>query len=792
RKKKKKTLITANVTNCKYELVRSSVEAVNIHVLKEDAVTLQAAYLFWYDSVVPMEKFQELKNYQRINHFPSMGEICRKDYLARNMAKWVESRPSEFNFVPRSWILPSEYNLLQIYAQDCRKKKRKSPTFIQKPSNGAMGNGIQLFRNPEKIQAAEQTIVQEYLDKPLLLDGYKIDLRLYCLVTHCDPLRAFLYKDGLVRLSTEKYVSPTEQNMDQVFMHLTNYSVNKQNEKFERHSDFDRGSKRSIKSLIAYLKNAGYDTSTLWRNICDLVVKTLIVASPHILHSYRMCRPGQSPHSDSVCFEILGFDIFLDRKLKPWLLEVNRAPSFGGDEKIDRDIKGGVIRDALRLVNIRASDKKRNLASQKAEAQRRLFRPSQSRLSTGNLSSSAQRIFIINRRKEELKEKLSWVRKEAAREDHENANLGGYTRIFPCIDRIQRERYTNLLSDAFQLFLQSRSAPFQKNIIDHYRPHNEDEILNMIEQCEAEEGIPLTKSKPLSSMPVLTPPPKSTSKRYSDESSSDSSDSSDRFNTKTVYFAGEIRKREVPPTPSSTPSIIAQSAPTTRDQNRCQTFQLSRASRCDTPASSRCVRSTIARPTSEEGSFLIHTRHNRRHYDARLDDDQAMALVMRGREDENTQRTLAALERTRIKYPGKNDDQADEILDHIIQNWKSHKPKIASYWLVKLDSVKRKKVIDIVRGNVQAIMTRIWRCAEVDQIRLMRLFNRVFNRMHSGRGQGLWNCFTTSRQGSNSWETIFSKSTDSVSEVELQCCRRIVRLSKDCLLIVYQFASDAK
>uniref|UniRef100_H2ZKE7 Tubulin polyglutamylase TTLL7 n=1 Tax=Ciona savignyi TaxID=51511 RepID=H2ZKE7_CIOSA len=624
------------------------------------------------------------------------------------------ARPSEFNFVPRSWILPSEYNLLQIYAQDCRKKKRKSPTFIQKPSNGAMGNGIQLFRNPEKIQAAEQTIVQEYLDKPLLLDGYKIDLRLYCLVTHCDPLRAFLYKDGLVRLSTEKYVSPTEQNMDQVFMHLTNYSVNKQNEKFERHSDFDRGSKRSIKSLIAYLKNAGYDTSTLWRNICDLVVKTLIVASPHILHSYRMCRPGQSPHSDSVCFEILGFDIFLDRKLKPWLLEVNRAPSFGGDEKIDRDIKGGVIRDALRLVNIRASDKKRNLASQKAEAQRRLFRPSQSRLSTGNLSSSAQRIFIINRRKEELKEKLSWVRKEAAREDHENANLGGYTRIFPCIDRIQRERYTNLLSDAFQLFLQSRSAPFQKNIIDHYRPHN-------------------------------------------------------RFNTKTVYFAGEIRKREVPPTPSSTPSIIAQSAPTTRDQNRCQTFQLSRASRCDTPASSRCRvcklynalfclhRPSIARPTSEEGSFLIHTRHNRRHYDARLDDDQAMALVMRGREDENTQRTLAALERTRIKYPGKNDDQADEILDHIIQNWKSHKPKIASYWLVKLDSVKRKKprrlystspipsqVIDIVRGNVQAIMTRIWRCAEVDQIRLMRLFNRVFNRMHSGRGQGLWNCFTTS------------------------------------------------
>jgi len=50
-------------------------------------------------------------------------------------------------------------------------------------------------------------------------------------------------------------------------MHLTNYSVNKTNEKFERHSDFDRGSKRSVKSLLNHLRAMGYDTVTLWRNI---------------------------------------------------------------------------------------------------------------------------------------------------------------------------------------------------------------------------------------------------------------------------------------------------------------------------------------------------------------------------------------------------------------------------------------------------------------------------------------------------------------------------------------------
>lgn len=44
---------------------------------------------------------------------------------------------------------------------------------------------------------------------------------------------------------------------------------------------------------------------------------------------------------------------------------------------------------------------------------------------------------------------------------------------------------------------------------------------------------------------------------------------------------------------------------------------------------------------------------------------------------------------------------------------------------------------------------------------------------------------------SNSWETILSKSSETVSDVELRICRRVVQLCKDCLLIVYQFAHDA-
>ncbi|XP_035504001.1 tubulin polyglutamylase TTLL7 isoform X1 [Scophthalmus maximus] len=850
--KKKKGTISTNVAGTKYEIVRIVINEMDFIKSRDDDET---ANLIWNDSAVQHEKIAELRNYQRINHFPGMGEICRKDCLARNMSKMIKCQPQEYSFIPKTWIFPAEYTQFQNYVKELR-RKRKQKTFIVKPANGAMGHGISLIRNCEKLPAQEHFIVQEYLDKPFLMEGYKFDLRIYILVTSCDPLRIFLYNDGLVRMGTEKYHAPSEANLSQLYMHLTNYSVNKHNENFERDETVDKGSKRSISWFTEFLRTNDYDVAKFWGDVSELVVKTLIVAEPHVLHAYRMCRPGQPPGSDSVCFEVLGFDIILDRKLKPWLLEINRAPSFGTDQKIDYDVKKGVLLNALKLLNIRASDKKRNLAQQKAEAQRRLYGHSSMKKLSATSSDWEKQRHTLERRREELKERLAQVRKQISREEHEKQHLGNYRRIYPPDDKLLLEKYESLLSAAFQTFLAGRAASLQKEMNNPLKrmktkqrlPDKEEDILDLLEQCELDDEKLMGKSsrqrgpKPLTAMPECSQTPRRQRPDYladftsgsSAENSCTSSDEEEeeerrkagggggrggeKKEKKVSYDLGESKEKNLAersgrmhwkppvkplktsPAPSASPTL---SGPIRRSIS-CPRSIASLSSPSEVRALSTRpspmvpMATPLVRPSSATLRSHSLSRSGSAHRVPHSNSlgtihsnigDPLINLRSKEQEAELLRQTLAALTAMRIRFPGKTEEEAEAVLDEILDNWKYHKPKVASYWLVKLDSTKQRKVLDIVRTNVRSALQRIWREPDVESLHLYRLFNRVFNRLLWSHGQGLWNCFSNT---GSSWESIFSKSSEVVSPQELQCCRRLVQLCRDCLLVVYKFVSESR
>ena len=148
--------------------------------------------------------------------------------------------------MPQMFVLPEESKFLRE-----QMKKEKGSFWIVKPPNLARGKGISVVDQFEKVpETTQQICVQRYLKQPLLIEGRKFDLRVYVLVTSIDPLRIYVYEEGLARyvslpesqvyflhrFATELYTTDPE-HVGNNFIHLTNYSINKDSENFEQNTD---------------------------------------------------------------------------------------------------------------------------------------------------------------------------------------------------------------------------------------------------------------------------------------------------------------------------------------------------------------------------------------------------------------------------------------------------------------------------------------------------------------------------------------------------------------------------
>lgn len=130
-----------------------------------------------------------------------------------------------------------------------------------KPEASCQGRGIFISRNIEDINPYDHYVVQRYLHKPYLIDDLKFDLRIYVYVCGIDPLRVYMYHEGLCRLSTIKYQPPNTTNLNNLYMHLTNYAINKSNkevyEKNKSTQEDNVGHKRSLTYTMKYIEDNG-------------------------------------------------------------------------------------------------------------------------------------------------------------------------------------------------------------------------------------------------------------------------------------------------------------------------------------------------------------------------------------------------------------------------------------------------------------------------------------------------------------------------------------------------------
>jgi hypothetical protein len=79
-------------------------------------------------------------------------------------------------------------------------------------------------------------VVQDYLANPHIIEDLKYDLRIYVMLYGLNPVRILIHEQGLARFATEPYEKPRNGNMDNMFVHLTNYAINKLNDNFKQNN----------------------------------------------------------------------------------------------------------------------------------------------------------------------------------------------------------------------------------------------------------------------------------------------------------------------------------------------------------------------------------------------------------------------------------------------------------------------------------------------------------------------------------------------------------------------------
>ena len=94
-----------NITYTQYEIIHEVAAALNMRTSVEE----EEDWDIWFiDGPTMPSLLVKMHAYQRTNHFPGMYALARKNLLAKNLAAMQKYFPKDFNFFPKTWLLPGD------------------------------------------------------------------------------------------------------------------------------------------------------------------------------------------------------------------------------------------------------------------------------------------------------------------------------------------------------------------------------------------------------------------------------------------------------------------------------------------------------------------------------------------------------------------------------------------------------------------------------------------------------------------------------------------------------------
>ena len=220
--------------------------------------------------------------------------------------------------------------------------------WIVKPSGLSRGRGIscidQLNDILSNIKSHNQTVIQKYIENPLIIKGRKFDMRQWVLVTNFNPLTIYLFDTPYIRFGAEEFHLDDFKN---IFSQLTGNSIAKHSEKFEN-SEIE-GDMWEIETFKEYLKER--EGKDVWPEIQQKIKKIVIYALLSAKHKIMKRKNA---------FEILGFDIMIDDLLNVYLIEINLSPDWTYSTKVTEKLIKIASEDIIKIIIDKNKDENNN------------------------------------------------------------------------------------------------------------------------------------------------------------------------------------------------------------------------------------------------------------------------------------------------------------------------------------------------------------------------------------------------------------------------------------------------
>ena len=277
----------------------------------------------------PAEASNELYVLNSSYDYHEWSDHADKGKLAELLARHGGNIQAD-RFFPESFVMPQQRAALVDYAAT----RPPGSVYIVKPRRGQGGQSITLTDQIDAAANAEEAVVQRYIDDPYLVDGKKAHLRIYGLVTASDPMRLYVYRDGIVRFAPEPY-RRVPGWLEQGAMHVTNTALHRNHPKLVINTDPNAENVGNIWSLRAYLSQIaadGHDADRVFADIARMVGRFVLMLDRDGMFE----RQRRMAAKRSFVPKLFGLDVLLDRTLRPWLIEIQRGPAWSGPPLVQR------------------------------------------------------------------------------------------------------------------------------------------------------------------------------------------------------------------------------------------------------------------------------------------------------------------------------------------------------------------------------------------------------------------------------------------------------------------------